>query len=84
MPQRNLVEFICEIVVFFVPNVLLKALEAEHPIIDSNFQTNTRSSSLQVLHYQKGERGVPGVWKRRKSSSCQCQKSLIGYGHMVT
>ncbi|RXH86039.1 hypothetical protein DVH24_017092 [Malus domestica] len=47
MPQRNLVEFICEIVVFFIPNVLLKALEAEHPIIDSNFQTNTKSSSLQ-------------------------------------
>ncbi|KAM2046999.1 hypothetical protein ACFX1T_005718 [Malus domestica] len=25
---------------------------AEHPIINSNFQTNTKSSSLQVLLYQ--------------------------------
>ncbi|KAM1644303.1 hypothetical protein ACFXTH_005689 [Malus domestica] len=30
-------------------------LEAEHPIINSNFQTNTKSSSLQVLLYQEEE-----------------------------
>ncbi|KAM1099157.1 hypothetical protein TB2_005670 [Malus domestica] len=33
----------------------IRALEADHPIIDSNFQTNTKSSSLQVLLYQEEE-----------------------------